>query len=498
MVQGQIAKGAIISYIAIFLNIAITFFYTPWMIRQIGVSDYGLYSLTSTFIAYFIIDFGLAGAIARFIAKYRAEGRQDKVENMLGLTTKIYLFIDCLIFAVLFICYFFLTNIFKGLTNEELEKLKVLYVIASSFSILSFVLHPMNGAMMAYEYFVENKLLDMFQRVGTVVLIVIALLLKGSVFELIFITGAIGFLSSVAKFVIFKYKSKIHINWKFYDKIETRILLTFSFWVFINSLAQGLRLTMMPTVLGALANSTQISVFSIGMTIEAMVYTLSSALNGLFLPKVTRMVHGDNGPKEVTDLMIRVGRLQLYILSLILLGFLLIGDVFIKLWIGEDFHSSYYVVLLLTLVNYVSLTQSIAGDMVYAENRIKYVAMFTLGSSILSLLIAILLASQLGAVGCAVAYCIAMSCNQIIVNFFFKKSLKIEIGRFFKNCHFRIFPVLLLITLLFMLIKTMAGINNWVSLVLFTATYVISYLFVCYVFLFNEEEKRLIQIVKLK
>ena len=98
IMQGQIAKGAIISYIAIFLNIAITFFYTPWMIRQIGVSDYGLYSLVGTFISYFIIDFGLSGAITRFIAKYRAEGNQKKVENMLGLTTKVYLYIDALIF----------------------------------------------------------------------------------------------------------------------------------------------------------------------------------------------------------------------------------------------------------------------------------------------------------------------------------------------------------------------------------------------------------------
>ena len=195
MVQGQIAKGAIISYVAIFLNIAITFFYTPWMIRQIGVSDYGLYSLVGTFISYFIIDFGLSGAIQRFIAK-------------------VYLCIDSAIFLVLFVCYFFLKNIFGGLTPEEIEKLKVLYVIAGTFSVLSFVLHPMNGAMMAYEYFVENKLMDMFQKVGTVVFIVIALLLNGGVYELVFITGAVGFLSSLFKFVIFKKKSGYSIIFK--------------------------------------------------------------------------------------------------------------------------------------------------------------------------------------------------------------------------------------------------------------------------------------------
>ena len=321
MVQGQIAKGAIISYVAIFLHIAITFFYTPWMIRQIGMSDYGLYSLVGTFISYFIIDFGLSGAITRFIAKYRAEGDQRKVENMLGLTTKVYLGIDAVIFLVLFVCYFFLKDIFTGLTPEEIYKLRVLYIIAGTFSVLSFVWHPMNGAMMAYEYFVENKLVDMFHKVGTVLLIVLVLLLNGGVYELVFITGAVGFLSSLLKFIIFKRKSHIKINWQYADRAEMKSLMGFSVWVFLTSMAQRFRLTMMPTILGILANSTEISIFALGMTIEAMVYTLSSALNGLFLPKVTRMIHNQEGSRALTDLMIRVGRLQLYIIALILCGF---------------------------------------------------------------------------------------------------------------------------------------------------------------------------------
>ena len=491
-----IAKGAIISYVAIFLNIAITFFYTPWMIRQIGVSDYGLYSLTGTFIAYFIVDFGLSGAIARFIAKYRAEGRQDLIENMLGLTTKIFLCIDGLIFTILAVCYFFLTDIFKGLTIEELDKLKVLYVIAGSFSVLSFVLQPMNGAMMAYEYFVENKLIDMFQRVGSVVLIVVALLLNGGVYELVFITGACGFMSTLLKFVIFKFKSKVHINWQFFDKSEASILLSFSFWVFIYSLAQGFRLTMMPTVLGAVSNSTQISIFALGMTMEAMVFTLSSALNGLFLPKVTRIVLGKEGAKGVTDLMIRVGRLQLFILSLILLGFLFVGDIFIELWVGDSFHNSYFVLILLTLSNYISLTQSIAFDMVYAENRIKYVSIITLASSFLSLLMSIVLAPKFGALGCAFSFCVAMNINQLVLNLYYKRKLGLEIGRFFRNCHLKILPALIAVTVLFMIIKTWTNIESWFGLMLFIISYAIIYLFITYFFLINKEEKELLSTIK--
>lgn len=487
--QGQIAKGAIISYIAIFLNIAITFFYTPWMIRQIGVSDYGLYSLVGTFISYFIIDFGLSGAISRFIAKYRAEGNQKKVENMLGLTTKVYLSIDAVILLALFVCYFFIKNIFGGLTAEEIEKLKVLYVIAGAFSVLSFVWHPMNGAMMAYEFFVENKLMDMFHKVGTVVFIVIALFLNGSVYELVFITGAVGFLSSLFKFLIFRKKSKLKINWSYFDKNEMKSLMSFSGWVFLTSMAQRFRLTMMPTILGILANSTEISIFALGMTIEAMIYTLSSALNGLFLPKVTRMLHTENSTKEITDLMIRVGRIQLYIIGLILLGFLLVGNEFLNLWVGEKFHLSYYVVLLLTITNIISLTQHIAGDVVYAENKVRYTATMIFVTSVLSLVGSVILAPAFGAVGCALSFGIAMTVNLIWVNVFYKRTLHLEIGRFFKECHLKILPLLLIVTIVAYFIKDFINLNSWITLLIYVVAFTIIYLMISYFFLFNKEEK---------
>lgn len=494
MAQSQIAKGAIISYIAIFLNLAITFFYTPWMIRQIGMSDYGLYSLVGTFIAYFIMDFGLSGTIQRFIAKYRAEGNQSKVENMLGLTTRVYLCIDAVIFLVLFICFFFLKEIFTGLTLEEIEKLKILYVIAGMFSVLSFVWHPMNGAMMAYEYFVENKLVDMFHKIGTVVLIVIALLLDGDVYELVFITGAMGFLTSLIKFSIFKRKSKIRINWSYFDKTEMKSLMSFSVWVFLTSLAQRFRLTMMPTVLGIFANSTEISIFSLGMTIEAMTYIMSTALNGLFLPKVTRMLTAKESGRELTNLMIRVGRIQLYIIGLVIMGFWLFGRDFLNLWIGDKFHDSYYVVILLTIFNLVSLTQRIAEDVVYAENKVRYTATFTFVSSALSLMISIILAPSLGAIGCALAFSVAMTLNLVWLNFFYRHELHLEISRFFKECHAKVLPLLLTLSILVYVVKAQFVIAGWVALFLCAGLYTMLYLILSYFFLFNRNEKEMIKI----
>ena len=41
----QLKYGAIISYLAIFINTATALVYLPWMARKLGKSDYGLYTL---------------------------------------------------------------------------------------------------------------------------------------------------------------------------------------------------------------------------------------------------------------------------------------------------------------------------------------------------------------------------------------------------------------------------------------------------------------------
>jgi len=467
------------------------------MIRQIGVSDYGLYSLVITFIAYFVLDFGMSGTVTRFLAKLRAEGEHQKIENLMGLILKVYLSIDALIFLVLLIIYFFLANIFHGLTPQEIQKLRGLYAIAALFSVLNFTLKPMHGAMMAFEFFVETKVIDMLQKVGTVLMIVIALALGMGVFALVLINGAVAFTTSLLLFIVFTRKSKIKMNLHYYDRVEMKALLSFSFWVFLISMAQRFRLTFMPSILGMFSNSTQISIFSLGMSIEGIVYIISSALNGLFLPKVTRLSHQRNS-EAITKLMIKVGRIQLYIVSILLMGFCIYGQDFIRLWVGEDFHNTYFVVILLTGTNIVTLTQHIASDVVFAENKVRYTATITFITSAIALLCSIILAPSFGAVGCAISFFFAMSLFLFLLNKFYEKKLHIDIKTFFKNCHLKILPTILIISIVFYGIKHFFPINSWISFISFGAIYTCFIIIVDYFFLFNEDEKKLVTPLLLK
>ncbi len=492
----QIKKGAFISYIAIFFNIAAGLLYTPWMVRQIGVSDYGLYSLIGAFLSYFLIDFGLGSAIARFIAKFRIEGKENEVNNLLGITTRIYFIIDFVVLLVLLVVYFFLSNIFKELTPPEIEKFQIIYVIAGFFSLISFPFTPVNGALIAYERFVVLKLSDMIQKILVIILMVLALLMGYGLFALVLVNGVVGFGVKLFNFLYLKQKTNIRINLNFFDKSLAKELFSFSSWVFVIGIAQRLLLTIVPTILGIFSGSTQIAIFAIAMTLEGYTWTFANALNGLFLPKVTRMVSGNENRHEVSNLMIRVGRIQLLVIGLLVMGIVVLGKPFIILWMGPVFIPSYYVTLFLIVPGIVTLSQEIASTLLFVVNEIKFRAILFIFASVLSVIIGVILSPKLGAFGSAIGVGIAiLLCHVIGMNFVYSKVLKLEIGRFFRSVHLKMIWPLVVAGGLCVLGQQFYQINSWLSFVVSGSAFVLIYVLLVWNLVMNAEEKGLVMSV---
>ena len=102
--RSQIKKGTILSYFALGLNIISGLLFTPWLIHQIGKSDYGIYSIGTSIIALLIMDFGISDAVAKYVAQYQAEGNENKINDLLSLVSRIYIILS--LFFYLFSLYY--------------------------------------------------------------------------------------------------------------------------------------------------------------------------------------------------------------------------------------------------------------------------------------------------------------------------------------------------------------------------------------------------------
>lgn len=498
--KNQIETAAIISYLIIIFNILSGLIYTPWMISKIGQSDYGLYTLSSSLISMFIVDFGIGAAVSRFISKYRAEQNQKKIGEFLGIIYKIYLMISIIIFIILLICFFFIDKIYIQLTINEIEKFKRIYLITGLFTIISFPFMPLDGILVSHEKFIFQKILQLIQKVLTVILMVIALILGFGLYTLVLVNALIGILIIILKVkYITKYNS-YNIDFSYKDKQVLKDIFSFSLWTTIILIAQRFILNITPSILGIISGTTEIAIFAVGMTIEGYTYTISTALSGLFLPKVTRIIYGNNNSnkKAIENLMIKVGRIQLIIIGAVITIFTIVGSEFVVLWMGINFKNSYLVALLLIINNIIIVTQEIANTMLIATNKIKYDALSSAITAVISIILSFVFANYWGAIGAAFAIFIGNFIGRVIVkNIVYQNILGINIKRFFVECHIKMSIPLVLMLILGKVLTNLIQANNLLILACKISIMIGIYILIIWLFVLNQTEKNiLINIIK--
>ena len=66
--------GVIMSYILMIFEVLSTLLITPYLIRELGQAEYGVYKLVAAITAYLLLlDLGIGSATTRYIAKYRVD-----------------------------------------------------------------------------------------------------------------------------------------------------------------------------------------------------------------------------------------------------------------------------------------------------------------------------------------------------------------------------------------------------------------------------------------
>ena len=91
MSVNQRRAGAILSYVALVVNAITTFIYTPLILSFLTTSEYGVYQLIGSIIAYLgVMDMGLSTTLSRFYVEEKVKEDSDHVENLLAMSACIY------------------------------------------------------------------------------------------------------------------------------------------------------------------------------------------------------------------------------------------------------------------------------------------------------------------------------------------------------------------------------------------------------------------------
>lgn len=440
----QMKLGALLSYFVTLLNISISFLFTPFLLRTLGQAEYGLYQLIGSFVGYLgLFDFGLGNTIIRFIAKYRAEKAVRKQENFLALCFLLYAFFSFLVLLIGIICYFNLGNIFaKSLTASQLSEAKIMFVVLVFNLVFSLPLNSFFAILSAYEEFVFPRFLAIVRLLLRIFILIPLLLLTHKAVAIVFVDTLLN-LVVLSGYILFAFqKLNVKIRLHYFDKKLLKEIGNYSFFIFLAMIIDQIYWKLGHLILGILTNSATVAVFAISMQIVHFFLQFSTAISGVFLPRITQMVVSNAAGKELTDFMIRAGRVQLLILNLIFSGFILFGHSFIHLWAGENYSAAYFVVTATMFALLIPLIQNTGISILQAKNKHRFRAIIQAIISLMNIGITFILVKKYGLFGAASGTVISLLVgNVIIINFYYAFQIKLDMPRFFRSTLLSMLPV---------------------------------------------------------
>lgn len=432
----QLKTGAFLSYVSIGLNNIVGLLYTPFMLRMMGQSEYGIYSLVISVVAYLtVLDLGFGNAIVRYAAKFRTEDKQQEQYEMFGMFLILYSIIGVIAFLIGLGLYFNVDYLFDATMNPiELRKIRIMIFLMIINLAFTFPMSIWGSIITAYENFIFQKLVI----IGRVILnpiVMIAMLLIGyRAIGMVVITTLFNIITLIINWWYCKKKINIQIRFGKFKWSFLKEVTIYSFWIFLNAIMDRIYWSTGQFVLGIYTGAAAVAIYAVAIQLQSIYMSFSTAISGVFLPRITAMVTKEDNKKAISDLFIRTGRIQYIIMAFILTGFVLFGKQFMLLWAGSEYEEAYLIALCFFIPLTVPLIQNLGITILQARNQMKFRSVLYVIIAIGSLGLSIPLAKHFGGIGCAIGIASALIAGQIVImNIYYHRKIQIDIIAFWRE-----------------------------------------------------------------
>lgn len=493
-------RGAILSYLSIILSTVVQLVYTPLLIRMLGQSEYGLYSLVSSVIGYLtVLDLGFGNAIVVFTAKYRANKEYKKEKKLHGMFLVIFCIIGLIAGLLGLLLYFNIPLLFgKTMTDIELHKAKIMMLILSFNLAITFPFSIYSSIITAYEKFTFQKVMSILNTILKPILMIPLLFLGYKSITMTVVITVVNIIVLLSNYFYCKKKLGINIKFMGFDKKLFKTIFSYSFFIFLGVIVDKVNWSVDQFVLGAVSGTIAVSLYSIASQINTLFVNLSTAVSSVLLPKMSKMIAKKASDEEITGEFIKVGRIQYLIIFLMASGFTLFGKEFIMAWAGKEFATSYYIAIILILPLCVPLIQNLGLSIMQAKNLHKFRSILLALIAIANIFISIPLAKAYGGIGSAIGTSLSLIIgNIIILNIYYYKKVGINVIEFWKSIIKMTIPMIIPILVIVILMHIVI-LHGYANLVVFGGLYTILYCLTCYFLVMDDYEKNIVNKVLIK
>jgi O-antigen/teichoic acid export membrane protein len=415
-----IARSVVSNWSYLSLNVMVAFWMTPFVVRHLGDSWFGIWALVLQLTGYMgVVDVGLRSALVRFVSRFQAQGDHEALNRLLNTTVTVYALIAPLCFIVAAIVAFF-GLIHMHIPSEMLRVAQITVFIAAGCIACDFVFatsHASLAGLSRWDLINSVWIPVLLVRTGLIILFLklgFGLLTLASIQ---FSVTLIGY--SVEMILLRRLLPRFRFKWRTPEMVHMRPIMEHGWYSFLLSIAARINYQVDFIVIAFFLPISQITFYVIGLRLIEYLRDLLNSTTMIVAPIVSSLdAAGDT--HYVTTTLIRSTKYSL------LVGFLGVGALFglgtdfIRLWMGPRFAKPSGTVLVILAVGVLaSCTQFASSHVLYGLSKHRLNVNWTIAESILNLGLSVVLVRRYGILGVAAGTTIA---NVIIRGWLYPRS----------------------------------------------------------------------------
>lgn len=382
----------------------------PFMIRQLGVESYGLWTLIAAATSYFAtLDLGVSGSLGRVIAGRRANDDIEAINRFMSTGLALLSVIGLLMLPVCFLGAHVFVSTFHNATHDS-EDVRLAFVIASFSTLLAFPTSVFNALIWGYERFDIENAIEIPVLVARAAVILALVRPEIPLTELALILLAFNVLSMIASAVLcWRVEPRLKLGWRQVRIAAIRPIYAFGLWYWLLGMARNLTPQVGPLLIGFMLGNAAVTTFAIARQLVIYGNSVVMAASRVAAPRAAvQHFAGHDGVQQ--RLLIDGGQYSFGLALALAGGLISLGYPFIELWQGVRGDGAYLVLVALILGEIVPMSQWVTAAILSSMGQNARLVALALGETLLSLLLMLLVIQPFGLLG----VCIAISLSALL------------------------------------------------------------------------------------
>ena len=414
----NIIRSSIFSILEIVVATLIALAMTPYLIKNLGTENYGLWLLILSTLGWFnFVELGFPTAVKREIAFALEKYDSERINTVFSVS--IVLFTALGLFVVLLLLVLAENPQLIGIAEEQKMLASISLAILSFKVLLDFIMNSFYGFFSAYLRMDIDANISLANTIVKATLIYF-LIVDWNVYGAVAATIIADLVSHSSKiYFAKKLQEDLKFSFKLVTFVEVKKLYAYSKHVIATGIAKTINVKSDPIIISHILGINFVAFYGVVNTLASQVESLVKAVTSVLGAFITKAVAQNRNIEASYKSTVSI---NLFVVIFLFTPLAILSEDFIYLWIGEEFSKYANLVFLICIAFICHAFSRPIASLLLAQAKHQYLAPANLVGALMNIGLSIILAQYLGLWGIVCATAISHLFSHVFLHAYLLKT----------------------------------------------------------------------------